>query len=87
MIQMEISGRQPIPLAQNNCPLWLIIHKKKIESLFPHPSEYLYNARARIQGAPPKTNPHKNYNLLEMPKKSSLFTSVNVAPGGDQPNT
>ena len=22
MIQMEISGHPPIPLAQNNCPLW-----------------------------------------------------------------
>jgi hypothetical protein len=65
----------------------LIRHKKKTEPLFPHLSEYLYNARPRIQGAHPETNhPDNNYNPLGVPKKSSLFTSTNVAPG-DQLNT
>ena len=65
----------------------LIRHKKKTKSLFAHPSEYLYDARPGIQGAPPKTNhPHNNYNPLEMPKKSNLFTSTNDTPG-DQLNT
>ena len=65
----------------------LIRHKNKKESLFAHPFEYLYDAIPHIQGAPPKTNhPHSNYNPLEMPKKSSLFTSANVVRG-DQLNT
>ena len=65
----------------------LIRHKKKIESLFPHPSEYLYNVRPHIQGDPPKTiNPHLNSNPLGMPKKSNLFTSTN-ATLVDQLNT
>ena len=65
----------------------LIRHKKKTEPLFPHLSEYLYDARPRIQGAHLETNhPYNNYNLLGMSKKGSLFTSANVAPG-DQINT
>ena len=65
----------------------LIKHMKKIESLFPHLSEYLYDARPRIQGAHPETNhPYNNCSPLGMSKKGSLFTSANVAPG-DQLNT
>ena len=65
----------------------LIRHKKKIEPLFPHISEYLYNARPCIQGAHPETNhPYNNYILLGMSKKGSLFTAANVAPG-DKLNT
>ena len=61
----------------------LIIHKKKTESLFPHLSKYLYDSRPGIQGAHPETNhPDNNYSPLGMAKKSSLFTSTNVAPGG-----
>ena len=57
----------------------LIRQKNKIESLFPHPSEYLYDAMPHIQGAPPKINhPYNNYNPIGMPKKSNLFTSTNV---------
>ena len=64
-----------------------IRHTKKKKSLFPHPSDYLYNARPCIQGAPPEANlPYNNYNLLRMSKKGSLFTSANVA-AGDQLNT
>ena len=52
-----------------------------------HLSEDLYEARPRIQGSHLKTNhPHNNYNPLGIPKKSSLFTSTNVAPG-DRLNT
>ena len=65
----------------------LIKQKKKIESLVPHPFEYLYDAIPWIEGDPPETNhPHNNYNPLGMPKKSNLFTSTNVAPR-DQLNT
>ena len=65
----------------------LIKHKKKTKSLFPQPSEYLYDARSRIQGAHPKTNnPYNNYSPLRMSKKGSLFTLENVTPR-DQLNT
>ena len=78
------SQRSPHPLYRVSL---LIRHKKKTESLFPHLSEYLYDARPHIQGAPPETNhPDNNYNLLGMPKQSNLFTSTNVALG-DQLNT
>ena len=60
----------------------LIRHKKKIDPLFSHLSEYLYNARSCIKGAHLETNhPYKNYSPLKMSKKGSLFTSANVALG------
>ena len=79
-----ISQRPPHPLHRVSL---LIRHKKKIEPLFPHLSEYLYNAWPCIQGAHPERNhPYNNYSLLRMSKKGSLFTSANVAPR-DQLNT
>ena len=78
------SERPPHPLHRVSL---LIKHKKKIEPSFPHLSEYLYDARQRIQGAHPETNhPYNNYSLLGMSKKGNFFTSANVTPG-DQLNT
>ena len=55
--------------------------------MFPRLFEYLYDARPRIQGPHPETNPpHNNYSPLGMSKKGSLFTSANVTLG-DQLNT
>ena len=82
-----MKGNIILPPHPKNMVSMLIKHNNTIDSLFPHPSKYLYDARPCIEGVPPKTNhPHNNYSHIDMPKKSNLFTSTNVAPG-DQLNT
>ena len=90
MIQMDISGHPPIPLAQNNCPLWqfpsyfsTVFRVLNFRGHF----EALYDAWPHIQGAHLENNhPYDDYSPLGMSKKGSLFTSANV-PRGDHLNT
>ena len=62
--QLHLKENIRLPPHPQHMVSLLIKHKKKIESLIPHPSEYLYNLIPCIQGAPPKKIIHTAITTL-----------------------